>query len=43
MDYSRHFKSVRWWLKNSDKTENLVIVECTHWQQDYAYPVKFFT
>lgn len=30
MDYSRNFKSVRWWLKNSDKTENLVITECTH-------------
>lgn len=30
MDYSRNFKSVRWWLKNSDETENLVITECTH-------------
>lgn len=35
MDYSRNFKSVRWWLKNSDKTENLVIIECTHCIEKY--------
>lgn len=35
MDYSRNFKSVRWWLKHSDKTENLVIVECTHCIEKY--------
>ena len=35
MDYSRNFKSVRWWLKHSDKTENLVIVECTHCIEEY--------
>lgn len=35
MDYSRNFKTVRWWLKHSDKTENIVIVECTHCIEKY--------
>lgn len=35
MDYSRNFKTVRWWLKHSDKTENVVIVECTHCIEKY--------
>lgn len=35
MDYSRSFKTVRWWLKHSDKTENIVIVECTHCIEKY--------
>ena len=35
MDYSRNFKTVRWWLKHSDKTENIVIVECAHCIEKY--------
>lgn len=35
MDYSRNFKTVRWWLKHSDKTENIVIVECAHCIKKY--------
>ena len=35
MDYSHNFKTVRWWLKHSDKTENIVIVECTHCIEKY--------
>lgn len=35
MDYSRNFKTVRWWLKHSDKTENIVIVDCTHCIEKY--------
>lgn len=35
MDYSHSFKTVRWWLKHSDKTENIVIVECTHCIEKY--------
>lgn len=35
MDYSRNFKTARWWLKHSDKTENIVIVECTHCIEKY--------
>ena len=35
MDQSRNFKSARWWLKNSDKTENIVITGCTSFIKEY--------